>query len=282
MDSIKLLSPAKVNLSLAVLKKRGDGYHDLWTIMQLIDLYDQVEISKEIDGKITLYCEGENVPSGKKNLAYRAARALMKRVKKSFGVKISLHKKIPLGSGLGGGSSNAASVLMGLNTLFNCELSNEELMKIGKEIGADVPFFIFQKTALATGIGEKLEKIDNFPKLWFVLTNPGFEVSTAWTYNSLNLRLTKKAINTSIDELIKQPERFNELLYNDLEKVVINRYPVIQKMKDVLNLHGAVFSLMSGSGPTVFGIFSKKEAAKATFEILLSRYNWRVFMAQSI
>jgi 4-diphosphocytidyl-2-C-methyl-D-erythritol kinase len=271
-----------VNLRLVVLGKREDDYHDLQTIMQMIDLYDEVEILKEIDEEISLYCKGEGVPGGKENLAYRAAQVFMKRVKKNFGVKISIHKRIPKASGLGGGSSNAASVIMGLNKLFDLNLSNEEMRGIGKEIGADAPFFIFQKTAIVTGIGEILKEIEDFPKFWFVLVNPGFEVSTAWAYKSLNLRLTKKVINTSINELINQPYRLDKLFYNDLEKVVIRKYPVIQKMKDVLILNGAKASLMSGSGPTVFGIFSKEEKAQDTFKILRSEYNWRVFLARSI
>lgn len=281
VDSIKLLAPAKVNLRLLVLRKREDGYHELETIMQMVDLCDEVEISGKKDGEISLYCQGEGAPEGKKNLAHQAAYSFLKRVKNKTPVKIAIHKRIPIGSGLGGGSSNAASVIMGLNQLLDAGFSNEKLREIGKEIGADVPFFIFQKTAIATGIGEKLEGIE-FPKFWFVLVNPGFAISSAWAYNNLNLRLTKRTRNTSIDELIKPPPHLNELLCNDLEIAVRGRYPVIQEMKDALLLNGAKAALMSGSGPTVFGVFSNKEKAQNVFKILRSRYNWRVFLVRSI
>ncbi len=283
MDSIELLSPAKVNLRLIVLKKRGDGYHELQTIMQLVDLYDDVKILKNLKRNISLQCRGEGVPSGRENLAYRAAQTFFEVTGGNHGVDIFINKRIPTSAGLGGGSSNAASVIMGLNRLYNYNLSNEDLRKIGRDIGADVPFFIFRKTAVAGGIGEELKAIDFIPNFWFILVNPGFEVSTAWAFRNLNLRLTKRAINTSINSFTWQHCNYDELFQNDLEKVTIKRYPVIQEIKDALISSGAYASLMSGSGPTVFGIFSGKRKAQDIMEKLCSRYNsWRMFLVKSI
>jgi len=186
-------SPAKVNLFLRVLGKRADGYHDILSLMQRISLCDEMSFALRGDG-IVVRCPGSSLPEDRGNIVYRAAEGMLADVPGHTGVEIVIHKKIPVAAGLGGGSSNAATTLVTLNEMMGTPYSTEELMEMGARLGADVPFFIFGRTALASGIGDRLEPVEDIPRLWFVLVNPGFEVSTGDIYERLKLGLTKEPI----------------------------------------------------------------------------------------
>lgn len=279
---IKKLSPAKVNLHLKVLRKREDGYHDIVTLLQKISLYDEILFSPRKEG-IVVRCPDSPLPENEDNLVYRAAQALFERSSYSEGMEITVKKRIPLAAGLGGGSSDAATVLTTLNEMLGFNYTTDNLMKIGGELGADVPFFIYGNAAWAFGIGDRLKSVKNIPFLWFVLVNPRFEISTKMVYGNLNLRLTKDAIHYKVP-------RFYTIAYvvgglhNDLETVTLSLHPVLQRMKDLLVEFGALGSLMSGSGPTVFGVFEKEEAALKAEEALkkAGADEWSVFLAHSL
>ncbi|MDI6776630.1 MAG: 4-(cytidine 5'-diphospho)-2-C-methyl-D-erythritol kinase [Syntrophales bacterium] len=278
---IRKLSPAKVNLYLCVFRKRKDGYHDIATLMQRISLYDEMTFSP-IERGIVVKCP-DSLPENEDNIVYRAAMALFSYASCASGIEITIKKRIPIAAGLGGGSSNAATTLMTMNEIFGFHYSRDDLMKIGAKLGADVPFFIFGKTAWAFGIGDRLQAADNIPPLWFVLINPRFAISTEMVYENLNLRLTKGSINYTIPQL----QTVNDLvkgLRNDLEDVTLNIYPLLRHLKDILLTHGALGTLMSGSGPTVFGIFLEAEAALKAKKALeeVGRGTWSVLMAHSI
>jgi len=278
----KLYSPAKVNLFLQVLGKRRDGYHDLATLMQRISLFDEMEFSLREEG-IVVRCPGSGLPEDERNIAYRAAKVLLERAGCRGGVEITIHKRIPMAAGLGGGSSNAASTLVVLNDLMELAFSRDELIEIGATIGADVPFFIFEKTAWAFGIGDRLQEADDIPVVWFVLLNPGIEISTKTVYQGLDLGLTKEGIEFSIHNFhTHTAEEIARGLWNDLENVTFRLFPELANLKRVLLNHGARGSLMSGSGSTVFGIFEgEKEALKAA-ESLGRMGMWSVYTAHSL
>lgn len=259
MNRVKLQAPAKINYLLDVIRKRPDNYHDLRMVMQRIALSDEIEISLSDTPGIRVYCDREDVPDGPANIAWRAAEALLALAHINTGIDIFIVKKIPMAAGLGGGSSDAATVLMGLNDLLNLKLTDEKLMSVGVKLGADVPFFIFKKTALAEGIGDRLSVVEGLPPVWLVLVNPNIHVSTAWAYK--NLQLTKKSDTDKLPKFNNRIEDICALLSNDLESVTIGRFPIIQEIKDALLANGAKAVLMSGSGPTVFGIFEEEQQA---------------------
>jgi 4-diphosphocytidyl-2-C-methyl-D-erythritol kinase len=280
--NLKLLSHAKVNLRLEILRKREDGYHEIRTLFQRISLHDTIRFSLNDTPGISITTNEPNLPVGKSNLVYRAAEAILNDSAYRGGISIHIEKRIPLGAGLGGGSSNAATTLRALNQLLEMGLGQRELMTIGVKIGADVPFFFLEKGAKATGIGERLKEID-LPTLWFVLINPNFEVSARWAYE--NTRLTKEKFRYKIHKFLTTPEAISKTLMNDLEEVVSGKYPQIQLMKEVLRSEGAMGSLMTGSGPTVFGIYSDaKNAGSACRNIRRSMRGkgWFVIKARSL
>ncbi|HLA28540.1 MAG TPA: 4-(cytidine 5'-diphospho)-2-C-methyl-D-erythritol kinase [Syntrophales bacterium] len=283
---VKKLSPAKVNLHLTVLGKRGDGYHDIVTLMQKISLCDEMTFSLGTGGgRLTLKCPGSDLPDDERNIVYRAAKAYLTLASCEKGVAISIKKKIPVAAGLGGGSSNAATTLIALNEMLGNGLSRGELIKIGKELGADVPFFIFGQTAWAFGAGDILQAAENIPPLWFLLVNPRFAVSTKAIYESLNLGLTKDTINYSIPRFqIKAGNSLIEGLKNDLEGVTLNLHPQLNQLKKDLLRCGARGALMSGSGPTVFGIFEREDRALKAKEALTNEGSGKlwVYLAHSI
>lgn len=270
MKKLQLKAPAKVNYRLDVIGKRPDGYHDLRMVMQRVDLCDDIEIALTETPGIRVTCGSKGVPDGPGNIAWRAADALLKLSGKEVGIDISITKRIPVAAGLGGGSSDAATVLMGVNQLLELGLSDQRLMEIGVKLGADVPFFIFKKTALAEGIGDKLTALEQVPPLWVVLVNPGIHVSTAWVYQ--NLRLTTKGALAIIPNSYSGIDDVCKLLSNDLEPVTITRFPLLDELKELLIASGARGSLMSGSGSTVFGLFPDEKTAKqAAAEITRDR-----------
>ena len=281
MNTIELISYSKVNLRLDILGKRDDGYHELRTVFQKISLADELSIAISKSG-IEITCDNPQVPLDETNLAYRAAHILLKNYKIRDGVTISIKKRIPIAAGLGGGSSNAASTLMGINQLFALGMKPQELMSIGKDIGADVPFFIFGDSALATGIGDKLEPLEVLPPLWFLLITPDFPISTAWAYRNVRRGLTNTNNNIIIPKCINHLQDVITILSNDLEHVVIPRYPLIQEIKDALLAEGAKGSLMSGSGSTVFGIFENEAGAKEAFIQIKAQKNWQIHLSQKV
>ncbi len=253
-------SPAKVNLFLRVLRKRDDGYHDILSLMQRISLCDKMSFDLK-GNKIVVKCPGSSLPENRDNIVYRAAEVILSDISPNSGVEITIYKRIPIAAGLGGGSSNAATALVTLNEMTGTKYSTEELMRMGTELGADVPFFIFGKTALASGIGDCLKPVEGIPDLWFILVNPGFEVSTRDIYGNLKLGLTKEPIKYRMPRFMTL-SHIAKGLYNDLEKVSLRSYPVLSDIKELLVANGALGSLMSGSGPTIFGIFRNEADAK--------------------
>jgi len=278
---MKIFSPAKINLFLQVLGKRPDGYHDLMSLMCCIGLYDTVSLTFGVKN-ITVSCHHPGVPEDDKNLAFGAARLFLKTLNKNEGVKIIIQKQIPVAAGLGGGSSNAAAVFLGLNRYYGYPFSTEELMSMGLSIGADVPFFIFQKPAIATGIGEKLEAYQNLKNLKILLVFPDISVSTADVYKKLNLGLTK--CEKKLKSFLLNKQRFDPRyhLCNDLEAVTASTYPVIKTVKEALLSHGALGALMTGSGPTIFGLFSDSNAALKASQALFRIHKWETYLADMI
>ena len=272
MKKLQLKAPAKVNYRLDVLGKRADGYHDLRMIMQRVDLCDDIEISLSERAGIRVVCGRSGVPDGPKNIAWRAADALVKLSGRDVGIDISITKKIPVAAGLGGGSSDAATVLMGVNELLGLGLSEERLMEIGVKLGADVPFFIFKKPALAEGIGNELTALDQVPALWVVLVNPGIHCSTAWVYQ--NLQLTRKGEAAIVSRSYGSLDEVCAVLSNDLEPVTFGRFPAVRELKEQLIAAGARGSLMSGSGSTVFGLFAGEGEARRAAEEIAKERGW--------
>ena len=282
---MKILSPAKINLFLHVCGKRPDGYHELFSLMCRINLFDEILLQFGRGYGIEVYCEHPKVPIDSNNLAWRAANLFQHELGLEQRLKIHLKKNSPVAAGLGGGSSNAASVLMALNAYHDHPFSHEMLMKMGLKLGADVPFFIFKKPAIATGIGEKLAAFEGELPYHILLLYTGVEVSTAETYRNLNLGLTKAEKKLTSSNLKRN--RFDPAhdLANDLERVTIQKYPEIRSAKEKIIKLGAVGALMSGSGSTVFGLFDDAETAKAARQILYrddANKKWQLFLADPI
>jgi len=275
-------APAKINLLLRVLGKRPDGYHDLASVMQQISVYDELTYSLRPDG-IKLSCPGADLPTNDQNLIYRAAQSIFYHTGYQGGVEIILNKHIPSAAGLGGGSSDAATTLMALNDLCSLNVSQNDLMKIGSKLGADVPFFIFATSAFATGIGDKLQRLHDLPEINLVLINPAFPLSTKTVYENLNLTLTKKKNNYSIPRFYALGDVIREL-HNDLEAVSLTMHPELNDFKQMLVREGALGALMSGSGPTLFGIFADEKSAQEAREAILKKVSGycRVFFAKSL
>lgn len=268
---MKLKAMAKINLGLDVLRKRSDGYHDLRMIMQTVYLYDQIEISEVKTSGITLTTNAGYLPVNEDNLVYKAAKLLMDEFGIAQGVNICLKKYIPVAAGLAGGSSDAAATLVGLNRLFSLGLSREELRKRGVKIGADVPYCIMRGTALAEGIGDVLTMLPAAPDMHVVLAKPPIHVSTGFVYT--NLKADRLAYHPDIDaqvDAIRTGDGYAmaKLMGNVLETVTIPAYPVIDEIKETMKRAGALGAMMSGSGPTVFGLFDDAAQAKKAYEEL--------------
>jgi 4-diphosphocytidyl-2-C-methyl-D-erythritol kinase len=280
VNSITLSAPAKVNYLLDVIRRRPDGYHDLRMVMQRVDLCDEITVSLTEKPSITVSCDKSSVPGGPGNIAWKAANALLELTNRTLGVEISIVKNIPVAAGLGGGSSDAASVLMGMNEMLELGFSDQRLMEIGVTMGADVPFFIFKKTALAEGIGDALTIMPEMPAAWILLVNPGVHVSTSWVYKNLLL--------TNVGELNKLPDSYQDLrdvcsiFANDLESVTIPAFPVIAEIKNAMLQHGALGAMMSGSGPTVFGLYQDKDTAEQAREALTKDTSWFAVVAATL
>jgi 4-diphosphocytidyl-2-C-methyl-D-erythritol kinase len=280
---INLLAPAKINLSLDVLKKRIDGYHDLKMVMQTVQLHDNISL-EIIEEGIMIECNSNAVPSNKDNIAFKAASLMLNEFEIQKGLKIKIQKNIPIAAGLAGGSTDAAAVFKGINEIFNLNLDVQELMRLGKQIGADVPFCIRGGTMLAEGIGEVLTKLKPFENVPIILLKPKIDVSTAWVYSNLILDNLVERPNT--EEIVNAINRADidfvaKNMKNVLETVTIPRYPVVKHAKDSLVQSGAMGSMMSGSGPTVFGIFKNFEIAQSAFNEL-NDDRWNCFLTRTI
>ncbi len=279
--TLKILSPAKINLFLHVTGRRPDGYHNIISLMCCIGLYDIISMDFKAK-KITVTCNNPDVPDDESNLAFLAARQFYKNLGKSDGLSISIEKHIPVGSGLGGGSSNAASVLLSLNRYYQEPFSQEELMTMGLSIGADIPFYIFKQPAIATGIGETVKAFDRLDRFWVVLIYPGFGVSTEMIYKNLDLGLTickKKVKNFLLNKQWFNPENH---LCNDLETVAALKYPQIYEAKKALIRYGASGSLMTGSGSAVFGLFDDFSKAQGARQAILKKHTWDVYLTDML
>ncbi len=276
---IRIEAPAKINWFLAIKGRRDDGYHELETGMQKLQLADFLLIRKAEKG-IQLSCPGTDLPVDNSNLAYRAAEAFFNNYDCSSGVDIILEKRIPIAAGLGGGSSDAAAVLHGMNTLFAAALQTEELLSLARPLGADVPFFVEDyDAAWATGIGDVLCKAEPLQNFWIVLVNPGFPVSTKWVYE--NFALTTEGNPYILGrELGHEKGRNSLILFNDLESVTIQRFPEVGEIKEKLIAGGSRGALMSGSGPTVFGLFDERRMAVKMAEFFQQRYGENVFLTR--
>ncbi len=278
MNALTMLAPAKINLCLSVLGKRPDGYHDVAMLMQMVGLYDEVTVSLSGTG-ISVVCDGGMAPTGRDNIAWKAAEAVLRRSDGARGLAVAIKKTIPVAAGLGGGSSDAAAVLLAANKLLGTGIDRAQLAEIGASIGMDVPFFLNGPLALARGRGEVLTRLDALPKFWVLLVNPGFETSTAWVYKNLNLRLTK---NVDCNKIARLTIRNIALrLHNDLETVTAAAHPVITRIEEALIAHGAAGARMSGSGPTVFGIFEEEGVCRAA-ATALSGEGWRIYPAEAL
>ncbi len=261
MDRIVVPAPAKINLALDIRGVRDDGYHEVEMIMQSISLHDTVIIGKN-DGGIRLTNSDPNLPEDENNIAYRAAKLIIDKADLTAGVDIHIKKNIPIAGGLAGGSTDAAAVLVGINKLFNLNITKLEFSKMASKLGSDVPFCVHGGTALAYGRGEKVRQLPDIKRYNLVIINPGIPISTAWAYQEFDkLRVNRKV---PIKELINKLNKKEYILWSDgwinvLEEVAISFYPEIKDIKSILKEMGALFVLMSGSGSTVFAIVKDQE-----------------------
>jgi len=274
MESIVLKAYAKVNLTLDVLRKRPDGYHDVEMIMQQISLFDEVTL-RAIPSGIQVSTGHNYVPDDETNIGWKAAKRFFNETGIGGGVHIVIKKNIPVAAGLAGGSTDAAAVLRGLNVLFKAGLSLEQLMHIGKNIGADVPFCLKGGTCLSEGIGEKLTELPVSTDYWIILVKPPIGVSTREVYENLSLERVRRHPDTPL--AIKALEEGNvyhlaQAMYNVLEEVTADKLKSIQEIKSRLMSYGAKRAMMSGSGPTVFGIFTRQDRAERALKNIKRHY----------
>ena len=268
---MRLRALAKINLGLDILGKRPDGYHDVRMIMQTIQMYDVLDIRKKEEPGISLSVNVPYVPADERNLVYKAAKLLMDEFRIQEGVAIRLEKFIPIAAGMAGGSSDAAAAFVGLNRLFRLNLTEKELMERAVKIGADVPYCIMRGTALAEGIGEKLTRLDPLPACYVLVGKPGINVSTKMAYENLNL--SEIASHPDIDGMIEDIRRKDlysmaAKMSNVFEPGIVRQYPVIRQIRELMEENGAVRAMMSGSGPTVFGIFDSKDQMERAAAVL--------------
>ena len=274
MNQTKQRAYAKINLGLDVLRRRPDGYHEVKMVMQTVDIYDDLFLEKTEKPGVELQIEGSELTAGKDNLICRAAELFMEEKGIAGGVKIRLVKRIPIAAGMAGGSSDAAATLRGMNELWETGCSAQELQKLGVRLGADIPYCVVGGTMLSEGIGEILTPLPAPPECVLLIAKPEISVSTKFVYENLHADTLKS--HPDIDGMVeairrRQLEGITERMGNVLETVTTRSYPVIEEIKTVMKEKGAENALMSGSGPTVFGIFGQKEQAEAAAAILKER-----------
>ncbi|MCG8606505.1 4-(cytidine 5'-diphospho)-2-C-methyl-D-erythritol kinase [bacterium] len=283
MHSIRLPSYAKINLGLRIIGRRADGFHEIETLLQQISLHDDIVLEDMETPQITFHCDSPGIPTGEDNICVKAAKLLSETGSVKRGISIRLNKRIPVGAGLGGGSSNGAVVLMGLNELWNLNLAEKDLLRLAAELGSDVPFFIRGGTAIARGRGEILTSLTKGFDMPVLLIYPEIEISTKWAYQQLNLSLTmKKKASTlmSFKDINFNNVDFNSLFYNEFENVVFNQYPLLRDIKDTVGEQQSVFASMSGSGSSIFGIFQKRRQAEQARALFQNRY--KTFLVKPI
>ncbi len=268
MKDISIKALAKINLGLDVVRRREDGYHEVKMVMQTIHLFDRLEMKRTVSPGIHIETNLSFLPTNENNLIYKAAKLLMDEFSIDEGIFVNLQKHIPVAAGMAGGSTDAAGVLYGMNKMFDLGLTKEDLMRRGVKIGADVPYCIMRGTALAEGIGEKLTALPPMVKCPVLIAKPQISVSTKYVYE--NLRLGADTQHPDIDTLVEDIGRKNlgkiaADMGNLLETVTIPAYPVIADIKRQMLEHGALGAMMSGSGPTVFGLFAEEDTAEAAF-----------------
>lgn len=282
---LSLKAYGKINLGLDVIRKREDGYHEVRMIMQTVGLYDKIDLIYKEEPGITVETNLYYLPDNENNLVYKAADLLMKEFAVKKGVHIKLKKFIPVAAGMAGGSSDAAAVLFGVNKMFGLGLTMQQLMDRGVRIGADVPYCVMRGTALSEGIGEVLTPLPPIPQCQVLIAKPGISVSTKFVYDNLHANELKPEQHPDIDGMV-EAIRNQDLLQiaarfgNVLEQVTVKEYPVIEEIKNVMKDYGAIGSLMSGSGPTVFGLFMNPRAAADAYEIL--RYGRHQNLAKQV
>lgn len=280
---MRIKAYAKINISLDIVGKREDGYHLLEMIMQSIDLYDELNIEKQNED-ITIKCNKPYVPTDERNLAYKAAKLFIEKYQINSGVSININKNIPVCAGLAGGSTDGAAVLKAMNEIFGIHASDEELMELGLQLGADVPYCIKGGTALCRGIGEEVTKLNDFKDKILVLVKPPFGVSTKSVYQEFDLSKARSHPNT--DVLIKAIEE-NDLtlvannMKNLLENVTLRKHKILISIKEEMKNSGSIGTMMSGSGPTVFAFFDDMLKAQKCFEKMRVKYN-DVFITRTI
>ena len=272
MDKLALKAYGKINLGLDVLRKRPDGYHNLKMIMQMVDVYDDIIITKtDRKDEIIVATDKFVLENEKGNLAYMAAKLLFDEFDIHQGIEIKINKRIPIAGGMAGGSSDCATTLMGINKMFDLKLSKEDLMKRGVKLGADVPYCVLGKTAIAEGVGEILTPLPTPPSCYVIIAKPPVSVSTAFVYGNIRPdEITKRPDIDGMAEAIKNGDlyKMSSLLYNVMEDVTVPEYPIIADIKKMMIENGALNSIMSGSGPTVFGIYDNLEKAENTMKLL--------------
>ncbi|MDT3696918.1 MAG: 4-(cytidine 5'-diphospho)-2-C-methyl-D-erythritol kinase [Ignavibacterium sp.] len=279
MDNIKIKSPAKINIGLNIINKREDGYHNLETIFYPLDLFDEITITKS--NSFSFDSNDKQLNLEKTNLIIKTKEILENFFQTTFNVNIFLKKEIPIGSGLGGGSSNAASTLIGFNKLFDLKISNSDLSRLALSLGSDVPFFLNPVPSFAESRGETLYPLNIITKKFLLIVNPGIHISTKWAFGLIKPSLPKSSLklftlkqNISIDEIITSAS-------NDFENIVFTHFPVVSEVKEKMIELGAKQSMMTGTGSTVWGMFDEKEAAFQT-ELYFKRKNYFVFIQETI
>jgi 4-diphosphocytidyl-2-C-methyl-D-erythritol kinase len=278
---IEALAPAKLNLLLKITGLRNDGFHEIVSVFVPVALYDTLMIRKRERG-LEVHCSGRQLPRGEENLVHRAATRFFENAGIDGGAEIRLTKSIPVSSGLGGGSSDAAATLLGLNQLWGNPLKRGELEAVALSLGADVPFFLLRRPAVARGIGEILQPIEKFRSFWYVIVSPHVMVSTAWAYSKVKLELTKKENLDKIYGIGKADTNISDILSNDLERVTFGKYPFLRSIKTSLIELGAFGSLMSGSGPSIFGLFHSEKKAQEAGKRLASDTSGDVFVVKGL
>lgn len=276
MNEIKLNARGKINITLDVIRKREDGYHDLSMIMQTVNLCDNISIKATDTGNIEMTSNYSWLPCDERNLVYKAAAIMKEKYDIKEGISIHLDKNIPVAAGMAGGSSDCAATLVGIRNLFKINADNEELMAIGKTLGADVPYCILRGTALAEGIGEKLTQLPPFPNSTLLIAKPPINVSTAAVFGSFDLsKVDKHPDNEKMIELIKNKDLQGicDNMCNVLESVTVKNYPIIDTIKKAMISKGAIGSLMSGSGPTVFGFFENYDKALNALKYIRAKHH---------
>lgn len=282
IQQCRLLSYAKINLGLYILKKRVDGYHDIATVFQQIDLCDYLYFERT-GSQILLTCTDPTIPTNENNLVFRAARLFQTKMEINEGIKVHIEKRIPSGGGLGGGSSNAAAVFLACEKLFDIKLSKNKLHEMALEIGSDVSFFLKGGTALGLGRGEKLEPVDLPMNYHVLLINPDLHISTAWAYSRVIIGLTNGEKIGKFRALLQKPhlDMWQNALNNELESVVFQKYPELQKIKDQLYARGAFYASLSGSGATIYGLFHERKHAEKAQSFFRRLSGMKVFLCRA-